>query len=99
MYYLNIYAKLKYVINNNNDDVEHNKSEEWINGVKKAVSERRKEEDMINAAKSRQQLGKLPKWKVHGPDKVYGFWIKEFLNIHEKIITHLNKCLENGKTS
>ena len=53
---------------------------------------------MIDAGNLKQQLGKLPNWKACGPDKVHGFWIKEFTNIHEKIITHFNKCLENGKT-
>ena len=53
---------------------------------------------MINAVKFRQQLGELPKRKGCEPDMVYGFWIKGFTNIHTKIITHLNKFLENGKT-
>ena len=53
---------------------------------------------MIDVVKLRQQLGKLPKWKACGPDKVYRFWIKDFTNIYEKMIIHLNKCLENGKT-
>ena len=80
-------------------NVEHNESADWINEVKESVSERRKQDDIvIDAVKLRQQLGKLPEWKVCGPDKVHEFWIKEFTNIHEKIITHLNKCLENGKT-
>ena len=51
------------------------------------------------AVKLRQLLGKPPKQKACGPDKVLGFWMKEFTNIHEKIITHLNESLENGKTS
>ena len=54
---------------------------------------------MIDAVKLRQQLRKLPKWKVCRSDKVCGFWIKGFTNIREKIIKHLNKCLENSKTS
>ena len=53
---------------------------------------------MIDAGNLKQKLGKLPNRKACGPDKVHGFWIKEFTNIHEKIMTHLNKCLENGKT-
>ena len=56
----------------------------------KKVNERRKQEDiMIDAVKLRQQLRKLQKWKKCGPGKVYGFWIKKYMNIHEKI-THLN---------
>ena len=35
--------------------------------------------------------------KSKGPDKIYGFSMKEFANIHEKIIAHLNKCLQNDK--
>ena len=45
---------------------------------------------MIDIVNLRQQLGKLPKWKAFGPDKVHGFWIKEFTNTLEKIVTHLN---------
>ena len=53
---------------------------------------------MTDAVTLRQQLGKPPKQKACGPDKVLGFWIKELTNIHENIIAHLNKFLENGKT-
>ena len=67
-------------------NVEHNKSAEWINEVKEIVNERRKQEDITtDAINLRQQLVKLPKWKTCGPEKVYGFWIKEFTIIHEKI--------------
>ena len=80
-------------------NVEHNESAEWNNEIKEKISERRKQDNvMIDAVKLRQQSGKLAKWKACGPDWVYGFWIKEYRNIHEKIIKHLNKCLENGKT-
>ena len=80
--------------------MEHNKSAEWINEVQKGESDRRKQEVIvIDAAKLRQQLGKLPKCKACGPDKVYRFWIKEFTNIHKKITPRIfTKCLENGKT-
>ena len=53
---------------------------------------------MTDALKLRQQLGKFPKWKTCGQDKVHEFWTTEFTNIHKKIIIHLTKCLENGKT-
>ena len=70
-----------------------------MNQVKESVSEKRKlQDDMIDMVNLGQQLGKLPKWKACGPDKVHGFWIKEFTNTQEKIITHLNNCLENSKT-
>ena len=54
---------------------------------------------MPDAAELRQQLAKLPKQKAFGPDKFHEFLIKEFMDIHKKIITHLNKCLENGTPS
>ena len=58
-------------------NVEHDINAEWISKFKESVSERRKQEDiMIDPVRLRQQLGKLPKWKACGPDKVYGFWIK-----------------------
>ena len=45
---------------------------------------------MIDTVKSRLQPGKLSNWKA---------WRSEdFTNIHEKIVTYLNKCLQNGKT-
>ena len=53
---------------------------------------------MVDEVKLRQQLCKFPKRKVCERGKVYGFWIKEFTNVHKKIIKHLNKYLENGKT-
>ena len=33
---------------------------------------------MIDEVKSKQQLGKLPKWKACGPDNVHGFWINRY---------------------
>ena len=41
---------------------------------------------MTDTVKLRQKLGKLPRWKTYGPNKVHGFWIKEVTNVHEKII-------------
>ena len=63
-------------------------------------SERRNQDDVvIDAVELKQQRGKLPKWKGYEPDDVHGFCIKEFTNIHEKIITHVNNYLEKDKTS
>lgn len=39
---------------------------------------------MIDAVKLKQELVKLTKWKACVPDKVHGFQITEFLNIHER---------------
>ena len=54
---------------------------------------------MIDAIELKQQRGKLPKWKGCEPDDVHGFCIKEFTNIHEKIITLVNNYLGKDKTS
>ena len=98
--FTNIYVKIMKHLNTNlEQNVEHIESAAWINEVKESASDRRKQEDTItDPVKVRQELGKPPKWKACGPDKVLEFWIQEFTNIYEKIIAHLNKPLENGKT-
>ena len=41
-------------------------------------------------------LRKTPNWRVHGPDFVQGFWLKNSKSIQEGLRRSLQKCLENG---
>ena len=36
----------------------------------------------------------MPDWKVAGPDKNQGFWLKIFTVVHEVLDTFLNECIE-----
>ena len=35
-------------------------------------------------------------WKVRGLDYVQGYWLKNFKNIHDSLLTELQQCLETG---
>ena len=41
-------------------------------------------------------LGKLPNWKLPGPDLVQGFWLKNFSSLHERVRLYLTECLDSG---
>ena len=40
------------------------------------------------------KLNSMPDWKVAGPDKNQGFWLKIFTVVHEVLDTFLNECIE-----
>ena len=42
------------------------------------------------------KLNSMPDWKVAGPDKNQGFWLKFFTVVHEVLDTFLNECIEVG---
>ena len=42
------------------------------------------------------KLNSMPDWKVAGPDKNQGFWLKIFTVVHEVLDTFLNECIEVG---
>ena len=77
----------------------HNSDASWIEEVKKHVEDVGKQRDMQVTLHSLQlQLGRVPKWKACGPDKVHGYWLKGFTKLHPLMAAQLNECTNTGKT-
>ena len=51
-----------------------------------------------NTVKSdvKRKLESMPNWKGTRPDKIHGFWLKSFTDVHEALATVLNKCIKMG---
>ena len=41
-------------------------------------------------------LGRMPNWKLPGPDLVQGFWIKNFSSLQGRVRSQLKECLDSG---
>ena len=44
----------------------------------------------------KRNLKSMPDWKVAGPDKIRGFWLKSFTAVCKVLDTVLNECIEVG---
>ena len=44
----------------------------------------------------KRKLKLMPDWKGAGPDKIQGFWLKSFTDVHRVLATVLNECIEVG---
>ena len=53
-------------------------------------------------------LGRMLNWKSPGPDLVQGFWLKNFISLHDRVRLQLKECFDSrclpscltrGKTS
>ena len=38
---------------------------------------------------------RMPNWKSPSPDLVQGFWLKNFISLHEKVGLQLKQCLDS----
>ena len=41
-------------------------------------------------------LGRMPNWKLPGPDLVRGFLLKNFSSLDERVMLQLKECLDSG---
>ena len=44
----------------------------------------------------KRKLKSMPDWKGERPDKIQGFWLKSFKDVHEALGTVLNECIRQG---
>lgn len=49
------------------------------------------EEDLLNCLK------RTPNWKAAGPDKIQGFWLKQFTSLHSKLAKLFDRTLTDPK--
>ena len=77
--------------------VEHNKNAKWLKELENHTHDVPKQLNVkleINLLK--QKLKKMPNWKGPGPDGVQGYWLKNFIYLHERITFQLDECLQQG---
>ena len=43
-------------------------------------------------------VSRIKNWKAPGPDGLYGFWIKKFTSLHNRLCTYFNDVL-SGKSN
>ena len=79
-------------------EVEHDKDATCLREIKKDMNEKNKQARVqISQEKWKKILKKIPNWKTPGPDRVQGFWLKNFTSLEKNLVLHLNACLE-GET-
>ena len=77
----------------------HRTDAKWITEVRTEFDNiQRQERIEISAETLKKVLGKLSPWKAAGPDGVQGYWVKNFISLHEWIVEQLNALLETGIT-
>ena len=73
---------------------------EWLKDVKKEL-ERDEGQDKIDITKDKmlRVMRKIPNWKAPGPVNVQGYWLKNLILLHEKLVVYLQECLDFGVAS
>lgn len=51
----------------------------------------------VTSEKLRKVLSKMPNWKVPGPNLKQGFWLKNFLGLHIRLIDQLKMYLKEER--
>ena len=80
--------------------VDHNRNAELIMTLEKEL-ESVTQQGNINITKENVSihLRKMPNWKVPGPDRLHGFWLKKFTSYHQVMVKHLDDCIKTGNVS
>ena len=64
--------------------------------LESGVNFKRQEKIDITAGSLKNILSSMPNWKSPRPDFVQGFWLKNFIGLHEKVSLQLKECLIIG---
>ena len=77
------------------NDEKHNEKAQWISDLKEKNEKIKKQNNISITTKNlKKALKKMKNWKSAGPDKIQGYWLKNFTNIHETLSKHLQKVLD-----
>ena len=75
---------------------DHKKDAKWLQDLRSEVNVKKREKINIITGSLKNILGRIPNWKLPGPDLVKGFWLKNFSSLHERVRLQLKGCLDNG---
>ena len=74
----------------------HNANAEWLSDLKNETQVGKQQNIRIDREKIKQATSKMANWKSPGPDLVQGFWLKNFISLHERLAEQLDQCLREG---
>ena len=86
----------------------HNDKAEWIDDVKNDTKDKPKQEDLkIKLEMLKSAIKKMKNWRAAGKDGVQGFWLKNLISLHPRLVDQLQEVLNgdipqwmtSGKTS
>ena len=75
---------------------DHKKDAKWLQDLQSEVNVKKQEKIDITTGSLKKILGRMPNWKLPGPDLVQGFWLKSFSSLHERVRLQLKECLDSG---
>ena len=64
---------------------DHKKDAKWLQDLRTEVNVKKQEKIDITTESLKKILGRMPNWKLPGPDLVQGFWLKNFSSLHERV--------------
>ena len=64
------------------ESVDHNRDAEWLKDLQSGAIVTKQEKVDITKGSLRKILGRIPYWKLPGPDLVQGFLLKNFSSLH-----------------
>ena len=64
--------------------------------LRSEVNAKKQDKTDITKKSLKKILGRMPNWKLPGPDLIQGIWLKNFNSLHEKVRLQLSKCLDCG---
>ena len=75
---------------------DHQKDAKWLPDLESEVNFNRQEKIDITTGSLKNILSRMPNWKSPRPDLVQGFWLKNFIGLHEKVSLQPKECLVIG---
>ena len=78
----------------------HTTDAEWITEIRREFDNVQRQEKLeISFEDLKKTFCKLSPWKAAGPDGVQGYWVKNFISLHERMMKQLSAVLETGATT
>ena len=75
---------------------DHKKDAKWLQDLQSEVNVKKLEKIDITTESWKKILRRMLNWKSAGPDLVWGFRLKNFSNLHERVRLQLKPCLDSG---
>ena len=75
---------------------DHKKDAKWLQDLRREVNVKKQEKIDITTGSLKKIVGRMPNWKLPGPDLVQGFWLKGLSSLHERVRLQLKACLDSG---
>ena len=71
--------------------LQHNNNCKWLNEI---TNQTRQKNITITSERIHKLIRRMPNWKASGIDQLHGFWIKYLNSLHQRLVEHLQACLE-----